>query len=62
MTDDTHCCAELKLIEGARCSRAGSVKRKGEWFCSFHDPGPKMRRRLTLAERFAHVEITDDDE
>lgn len=61
MSNETICCAELKRIEGVRCSRPGSVRRDGEWFCSFHDPGPKMLNdEAELMRRFAHVEITPD--
>jgi hypothetical protein len=56
----TRCSAELKLIAGVRCRCAGSAIRDGEWFCRIHDPGPKTRRPRSIAERFAHIEITED--
>ena len=54
---DTQCCAELKLMAGARCPGNGSVKRGGEWFCRLHDPGPVLRRVSTW---MANTETTTD--
>lgn len=61
ITFNNQCCAELKLMAGVRCSRIASAKRDGKWFCFWHDTGPREPKKLSLMDRFAHIEVTNDE-